>query len=396
MHTARPPATPAPLADVFISYSHHDKETARTLTATLRAEGFDVWWDEHIYAGAEWEALLMSVIANAKAVLVLWSPRSVVSKWVLKEALIASRSGRLVPVMIEACELPKRFAATQVALMHGWKGDGEHSQLERLLTGLSRLAPPSRLETVRPGFDSHFLGGTEIELPAITGVGEEFRYLHFSVVMNPARRLAWYVACNMARHLGPPAQRADSWLADPMLPASFQPQNRHFLGTGFDRGHIVSPRAVSWGSEREAQLANRQAFFWTNTAPQRPKMNQRWWLAVELWERALVESRDRAVAFAGPWLDDSDPVHGDFEQTVGRLRVRQNFRLPRCFWKLVLVRSESGALQSATFWFDQDVLTAGSQPGSDDAASYRCTLADLEARTGLDFGPEVRESESLP
>ena len=387
------PHAVAPLADVFLSYSHTDRDVARNLAATLRDEGFDVWFDEHIYAGATWEALLMGVIGKAKAVIVLWSARSLASEWVRKEALIALQTHRLVPVAIEDCILPPPFDTSQTALMPGWTG-GDHPELERLLTGLSRLAPPSRIDNVRPGFDTNFLD-TEIALPGITGVAEEFRYLHFSVVMNPARRLAWYVAANMARYAGPPVERGGGWLADPMLPISFQPQNSHFLGTGLDRGHIARVRSVSWGTQREAQLANRQAFFWTNTAPQHPHMNQRWWLAVERWEEALVEARERAIGFSGPLLQDEDPVHGASEQTIGRLRVRENFRLPRCFWKVVLVKGSQERLESAAFWLDQNALLAASGGGAVDAQSFRTSVEEIERRTGLDFGNAVRKARQI-
>jgi DNA/RNA endonuclease G (NUC1) len=60
-------------------------------------------------------------------------------------------------------------------------------------------------------------------------------------------------------------------------------------------------------------------------------MNQGWWLAVEQWERELVAIHGKAIGFSGPVLSEDDPIHGGFEQTIGRLRVRQNFRLPRRF-----------------------------------------------------------------
>ena len=54
---------------------------------------------------------------------VLWSPRSVVSRWVRAEATIALRCKTLVPVMIEACERPIMFELTQTAELWHWTGD---------------------------------------------------------------------------------------------------------------------------------------------------------------------------------------------------------------------------------------------------------------------------------
>ena len=396
---------PVPLVDVFISYARKDQALARQLAETLEAEGFDVWWDSDIYAGAEWETLLMGTLAAAKAIVVLWTPRSVERPWVLKEAEIGLTTQRLVPVLLEPCEVPARLAARQMAMMPAWNGKDAHPELERLLAGLARLAPPSRIESVRPGYDEQFLGPAvpAVLLPVISGVADEFRYLHFSVVMNPARRLAWLVAYNMAPR-SDDVKRGDRWQPDPALPQAFQPQNEHFRGTGFDRGHLVAPTAVSWGGERPAELANRQSFFWTNTVPQHPKMNQQWWLAVELWERRLAAARGKLSAFAGPVLRDDDPPHGGDEQRIGRLRLRQNFLLPRGFWKIVVAegaqqggagRKSPGRLEVAAFLWDQEALLQSppAQPAA--PGHFVSTVGEIEQRTGLVFDVALHEAARL-
>src|SRR5262249_15712815 len=153
---------------------------------------------------------------------------------------------------------------------------------------LSKLAPPSRLAEVRPGYDPMFLG-REVPMPIVTGVAEEYRYRHFSVVLNAARRLAWYSAANISRREAS-TERPMGWLPDRMLPLGFQPQSDHYRGTGFDRGHLTRSLAVAWGEPTFAAIARKHAFFWTNTAPQHPRMNQGWWLSLENWEDALLTS----------------------------------------------------------------------------------------------------------
>ena len=64
-----------------------------------------------------------AALRGAKAVVVLWSPRSVVSRWVRAEATIADRCKTLVPVMIEPCERPIMFELTQTAELGHWTGD---------------------------------------------------------------------------------------------------------------------------------------------------------------------------------------------------------------------------------------------------------------------------------
>ena len=291
------------------------------------AEGFSVWFDRAIRAGTAWEHELRAVLANAKAVLVVWSQHSVASRWVRREATIARRTRRLVPVRIDTSELPEGFRSIETALLDGWDGGEDHAELQPLLAGIARLAPPSRIDTVRPGYDSAFLD-VEVPLPGVVGVADELRYLHFSVVLNPARRLAWYSAANIARR-ETAVERPVRWLPDPMVPTAFQPLDEHYRGTGFDRGHLTRSLAVAWGEERMATIARRQAFFFTNTAPQHPDVNQRSWLSVEEWEDALLTIHDRMVSFSGPALFEDDPIHRSVEQMIGRVRVRANFRLPR-------------------------------------------------------------------
>jgi hypothetical protein len=48
--SSKPADGSAALADVFISYARSNETVARQVADTLRAEGFEVWWDTSIYA----------------------------------------------------------------------------------------------------------------------------------------------------------------------------------------------------------------------------------------------------------------------------------------------------------------------------------------------------------
>jgi hypothetical protein len=39
------------MSDVFISYEAEDRARIRPLVQCLQADGYSVWWDEHIGAG---------------------------------------------------------------------------------------------------------------------------------------------------------------------------------------------------------------------------------------------------------------------------------------------------------------------------------------------------------
>ncbi|MEQ1497797.1 MAG: TIR domain-containing protein [Novosphingobium sp.] len=109
--------------DIFLSYNREDQATAKRYADAFAAEGLNVWWDTALRSGEAYDEVTEAALRGAKAVVVLWSPRSVVSRWVRAEATIADRCKTLVPVMIEACERPIMFELTQTAELSHWAGD---------------------------------------------------------------------------------------------------------------------------------------------------------------------------------------------------------------------------------------------------------------------------------
>ena len=109
--------------DIFLSYNREDSDTARRFAEGFAREGFGVWWDQTLRSGEAYDEVTENALRSAKAVVVLWSPRSVVSRWVRAEATLADRNKTLVPVMIEACERPIMFELTQTAELGHWRGE---------------------------------------------------------------------------------------------------------------------------------------------------------------------------------------------------------------------------------------------------------------------------------
>ena len=109
--------------DIFLSYNREDAATAKRFADAFAAEGLSVWWDATLRSGEAYDEVTEAALRGAKAVVVLWSPRSVVSRWVRAEATIADRCKTLVPVTIEPCERPIMFELTQTAELSHWTGD---------------------------------------------------------------------------------------------------------------------------------------------------------------------------------------------------------------------------------------------------------------------------------
>ncbi|HLI65962.1 MAG TPA: TIR domain-containing protein [Caulobacteraceae bacterium] len=114
-----------PPPDIFLSYNRDDQATARLFAEGFQAAGLTVWWDVTLRTGEAYDEVTEAALRSAKAVVVLWSKRSVASRWVRSEATLGDRNGRLVPAMIEACERPVMFELTQTAELTHWKGDAE-------------------------------------------------------------------------------------------------------------------------------------------------------------------------------------------------------------------------------------------------------------------------------
>lgn len=111
------------MSEIFVSYNREDLKTAQTIVDGLVAEGFDVWMDMNLQAGENYDEITEDRLHTARAVVVLWSSRSVKSRWVRAEATIGARKNTLVPLMIEPCDRPVMFELIQTTDLSGWDGD---------------------------------------------------------------------------------------------------------------------------------------------------------------------------------------------------------------------------------------------------------------------------------
>jgi hypothetical protein len=125
--------------DIFLSYARHDRATARIFAESLADEGFHVWWDASLHSGETFDEVIEQRLRDAKAVVVLWSPRSVASRWVRAEATQADRRNKLVPAIIEDCDRPIVFELTHTAELSGWEGDRSDVRWRTFVDDLGRL-----------------------------------------------------------------------------------------------------------------------------------------------------------------------------------------------------------------------------------------------------------------
>jgi adenylate cyclase len=127
------------MADVFVSYSRSDKARVAPLVAAIEARGWSVWWDPAIDAGQQFDDQIDAELQAANAVLVVWTPTSVASRWVRGEARDAAERGILVPVRFEGARLPIDVRAIQTTDLDKWGEDSASAPFQELLRSLGAV-----------------------------------------------------------------------------------------------------------------------------------------------------------------------------------------------------------------------------------------------------------------
>ena len=112
------------MAHIFISHSRSDRKFAERIERELRRANQQAFLDvKSIRAGEPWSDRIDEAIRQARAVVVLLSPRSAKSEYVTYEWSFALGAGvRIVPVLVKKATLHPRLAGLQYIDFTGpWK-----------------------------------------------------------------------------------------------------------------------------------------------------------------------------------------------------------------------------------------------------------------------------------
>jgi len=132
------------MADIFVSYARSDKVRVAPLVAAIKAKGWSVWWDPSIAAGQQFDDQIEAELLAASAVLVVWTPASVLSRWVRGEARDAAERDILVPVRFDNARLPIDARAIQTTDLDSWGEDPASAPFQDLLRSLSAVIERQR------------------------------------------------------------------------------------------------------------------------------------------------------------------------------------------------------------------------------------------------------------
>jgi hypothetical protein len=119
------------MTDIFFSYSSADRERVRPIRDALVAQGFEVFWDQQVPAGMDWDTWIRQHLTKSKCAMAFWSATSVSSDNVRHEAMVAKQQGKLISVLLEpltAEQFPMGLYAQQATNLSGWNGDYSHDE----------------------------------------------------------------------------------------------------------------------------------------------------------------------------------------------------------------------------------------------------------------------------
>ena len=264
----------------------------------------------------------------------------------------------------------------------------------------------------REGFNENFLG-QKVGLPVfpdaslntvtkLTGSNDYvLKYNHFSIVMNKARKMAWFTGVNIdsvsynklkgqipsRKEIG-----SDSWHFDPRIDQNDQIPASFYTGNDFDIGHQVRREDPVWGPTVEFAIkCNNDTFHLSNACPQHKEFNQgtapadpgdttkgkTLWQGLENYILDNAHNNGLKVnVYTGPVLQDSDK---EFNNT--------GIHIPEAFWKVVVMQKNSGSLSATAYLVSQASLIKDmlEEFVFGQYRTYQVAVKHIEDLTGLNF-----------
>ena len=244
------------------------------------------------------------------------------------------------------------------------------------------------------GFDPDFLSvAAPLPAPPAGTPIRELPFTHFTVLLQPDRRLAVVTGVNVDGSRLVDLDRGDDWHLDPRVPAAEQVGEEVYADNDLDRGHLTRRRDPVWGDPAVAAQANLDSFSYVNAAPQAALFNQGETLWAGLEDYVLQHARtwrQRLSVYTAPVLAATDPTY-------------RGIQIPRRFWKIA-AWSTTGSdgdheLAATGYVLDQSdqldaVLAAETRTAAAEEPpplggylTYQVPILDIATLTGLDVGP---------
>ena len=176
----------------------------------------------------------------------------------------------------------------------------------------------------------------------------------------------------------------DPFQEDSIIPHMYRTYASDHYNNGFDRGHIVNSQ-----DRLMSQNANGQTFYLSNIHPQLKAFNAGIWLNMEKWVHDLGFNKQKRktlyVAKGGtitPTASIPNPLLTP-EEINAMTRRSCSIPVPRYFWMAILRLDNNNQYHAIAFWAEHKANEAT------DIKNYTISIDELEARTGIDFFPNL-------
>ena len=161
------------------------------------------------------------------------------------------------------------------------------------------------------------------------------------------------------------APRLDAFRTDPRLADEESAHCTDYVGSGYDRGHLV-PR----GDMNRTPAVQANTFFLSNMAPQTPMLNRGVWRWLEELVRAYAVKYDAVYIFAGSFFQDVQAV------------PTGNVGIPTRFYKIVVRRGDRQEPAMLAFLLPNRRRGLPVPPGTRGVAGRRVTSEQADAYLG--------------
>lgn len=253
--------------------------------------------------------------------------------------------GRLIVIVIGAA----------IAITWFW------SQLEDMMPD---SPPPVPLEELIAGEDPRWF------LPEST-TGAVFHRDEYSFSYAEEHEQSEWVAYVLAKEkLKVPNVPRTDWFEEDPLVVTGSAHYEDYRGSGYSRGHLAPA-----GDMAHSKEAMEESFFMSNISPQLRAFNGGIWNELEMTVRDWAFDFDSLYVITGPVLRGED-----FEQ-IGRNGVS----VPGSFYKIIAVPNREKE-RTIAFLIPNELSTTHLR-------EYIVTVDSIEARTGIDFFPDLFDPE---
>lgn len=184
------------------------------------------------------------------------------------------------------------------------------------------------------------------------------------------------------------AERMNNFRADTRIPERFRAGLNPYIGSGYDRGHLVAS-----ANNDILEIQNSETFLMSNMSPQKPNFNRKIWKNLEKAIRTLNNQDDilETYVLTCPvfYFDKLIETIGDENDDYGI-----DIPIPHAFIKSVLAEDKRGKLKLWTFEMENKELEG-------DLEDYLVVTYDAEQIVGGRFwdrisGGDMHEQKKNP